>query len=95
MTVVRAVDNDKGDNGHVTYRVRQAGDDVISTSAMFVVDEQTGELVLGDVRSLDRELTAGYTVIVEARDHGQPPRTSITVVAVNVQDVNDNAPQVP
>ena len=34
-----------------------------------------------------------YTLKVVARDGGSPPRSSVTVVYMNVADVNDNQPQ--
>ncbi|XP_048187610.1 protocadherin alpha-1-like [Perognathus longimembris pacificus] len=42
--------------------------------------------------ALDREATAGYQVVVTARDGGSPPRWATASVWVEVADVNDNAP---
>ncbi|XP_048187609.1 protocadherin alpha-2-like [Perognathus longimembris pacificus] len=42
--------------------------------------------------ALDREATAGYQVVVTARDGGSPPRGATASVWVEVADVNDNAP---
>ncbi|XP_014382576.1 protocadherin gamma-A4-like [Alligator sinensis] len=43
-------------------------------------------------RDLDREQVADYNVTVTARDRGAPPLWSATTIAVQVSDVNDNAP---
>ena len=61
---------------------------------MFVVNELTGEVVLGPGGFLDRERAAIYRLSIEARDHGVPVRSAVTTVTLNVLDVNDNRPQV-
>lgn len=41
---------------------------------------------------MDRETTGSYSLHIRARDHGTPVRSSETVIAVEVLDINDNAP---
>ena len=42
---------------------------------------------------LDRETVDRYNLIIEAQDGGNPPKTGVLNVDVNIQDLNDNAPQ--
>ncbi|CAH0393155.1 unnamed protein product [Bemisia tabaci] len=41
---------------------------------------------------LDRETTAGYSLIIEALDGGSPPLRGSMTVNITIQDVNDNQP---
>ncbi|CAO2612757.1 DCHS2, partial [Lemmus lemmus] len=52
--------------------------------------QQGGALVL--LRALDREARARHKLVILASDHGCPPLSSTTVVAIEVMDVNDNPP---
>ncbi|OWF37310.1 protocadherin beta-3-like [Mizuhopecten yessoensis] len=42
---------------------------------------------------LDRETTSSYKVNVIARDGGEPPKTGVLEVIINVLDINDNRPR--
>ncbi|XP_060904161.1 protocadherin alpha-2-like isoform X13 [Labrus mixtus] len=42
---------------------------------------------------LDRENTSLYNVTIKATDEGSPPLSSVSVISVDVSDVNDNAPR--
>jgi hypothetical protein len=44
------------------------------------------------LKSLDYEKSRQYILTVQAKDKGEPPLSSSTVVKVNVTDHNDNAP---
>ena len=57
----------------------------------FQITSSTGQILL--TTPLDREVTNQYSLTVMARDHGTPPQSSTVTVIVNVDDVNDNAPQ--
>ncbi|XP_059589350.1 protocadherin gamma-A10-like [Alligator mississippiensis] len=78
-------DQDSGENGavtctipdHVPFRLQKSVDNYYS---------------LVTARDLDREQVADYNVTVTARDRGAPPLWSATTIAVQVSDVNDNAP---
>ena len=59
---------------------------------LFSVENNSGKVVT--LKSLDREFDgAEHEFVVEALDHGQPSRSSQTVVKVLVEDVNDEAPK--
>ncbi|XP_029393891.1 protocadherin-23 [Mus pahari] len=51
---------------------------------------QSGALVL--FRALDREASASHKLVLLASDHGCPPLSSTSVIAIEVLDINDNAP---
>ncbi|XP_059589337.1 protocadherin gamma-A4 isoform X10 [Alligator mississippiensis] len=78
-------DQDSGENGavtctipdHVPFRLQKSLDTYYT---------------LVTARDLDREQVADYNVTVTARDRGAPPLWSATTIAVQVSDVNDNAP---
>ena len=86
MLHVIAVDEDSGDNGKVTYIISSGNDE-----GLFELDYETG--VLSIVKPLDRERRTLYRINVTASDHGNPQRSVSQIIEVNVEDVNDNAPQ--
>lgn len=51
----------------------------------------TGQLLLA--ASLDYEKVQQYRLKIRAIDQGLPPRANETIVTINVQDINDNAPE--
>ncbi|KAG5855650.1 hypothetical protein ANANG_G00051360 [Anguilla anguilla] len=63
----------------VTYTLRSHGD-------VFSVDEQG---VVSTLRPLDKETQEWYTMAVEAIDSRTPPNTAVTMVSVQVEDVNE------
>ena len=83
---ILATDDDFGPNGEVEYRLRTPG------VTLFSVENNSGKVVT--LKSLDRESDGDeHEFVVEALDHGQPRRSSQTVVKVLVEDVNDEAPK--
>lgn len=82
---VTAKDPDKGQNGRVSYKfVRE------ESYESFDLDSITGLIRTKVV--FDREKAGRYTLIVEARDHGEEPKWSSCLVDVIINDKNDNAP---
>ncbi|GLH01450.1 Cadherin-related tumor suppressor, partial [Gryllus bimaculatus] len=80
-----ASDTDMGANGLVQYAITE-GD----------ADGKFGVFPDGFlyVRSaLDREDRDYYSLVVTARDHGDPARSSVVPVVIHVIDENDNAPE--
>uniref|UniRef100_A0AAR2J6I9 Cadherin domain-containing protein n=1 Tax=Pygocentrus nattereri TaxID=42514 RepID=A0AAR2J6I9_PYGNA len=84
VITVTATDRDSGENGKVTYRV-------VSTRDMFYIDSSNGTLFINQEAKFDSERPS-FLVVIEARDGGNPPLTTLTTVQVQVTDVNDNAP---
>ncbi|OQR76891.1 protocadherin Fat 4-like [Tropilaelaps mercedesae] len=88
LGVLRAVDEDKGQNGAVDYALLVAKDE---EQLPFTVDVHTGELWATGV--LNREAKASYLFQVLALDNGEVPRNSTVDVTVAVDDVNDERPK--
>ncbi|EPQ16978.1 Protocadherin beta-5 [Myotis brandtii] len=85
VVTVAARDSDAGTYGNVAYTLFQ-GDEVTQP---FVIDEITGEIRLK--RALDFETTQYYNVEIAATDGGG--LSGKCSVAIQVLDVNDNAPE--
>uniref|UniRef100_A0A8C8BUY8 Protocadherin Fat 1-like n=1 Tax=Oncorhynchus tshawytscha TaxID=74940 RepID=A0A8C8BUY8_ONCTS len=83
---VTAQDEDKGRDGEILYSIRDG-----SGLGIFTIDEETG--VIRTQELLDHETTPHYWLTVYATDGGVVPLSAFVEVYVEVQDVNDNAPQ--
>ncbi|CAH3873347.1 unnamed protein product [Pieris brassicae] len=82
----RAIDEDEGKNGLVTYTLLSA------TGPMntFAVNSQHGLVTL--LRPLDYENLVRHTLVISAKDSGSPQLADNLTLVVDVQDVNDNPP---
>ncbi|XP_047411777.1 protocadherin beta-5-like [Sciurus carolinensis] len=85
VLVVSAQDLDAGTHGSVAYTLFQGDED----SQPFVIDEIKGEIRLQ--KALDFEVTQHYNVEIVATDSGG--FSGKCTVAIEVVDVNDNAPE--
>lgn len=82
---VRAVDNDAGSNGTITYTLLSGEEDG------FRIDSSTG--VVTGHQKFDREVRKFYRFTVQAVDDGTPTGLSSTAdVVVEISDYNDNSP---
>ena len=80
---VLAVDEDDGLNGELQFSITRGAKNLFGIFP-------DGSVYLK--KALDREEIAFHSFTVEARDHGDPPRSSETTVLIYVTDDNDNAP---
>ncbi|XP_019389882.1 PREDICTED: protocadherin-23 [Crocodylus porosus] len=80
-----AIDMDTGSNGTLRYQITGG-----NVGAYFTLNDTSGKLLA--TRSLDREDTSNFTLIIECRDLGIPPRSSTTQLQITVLDENDNSP---
>uniref|UniRef100_A0A3Q2QUY0 Protocadherin-16 n=1 Tax=Fundulus heteroclitus TaxID=8078 RepID=A0A3Q2QUY0_FUNHE len=85
VITVTATDRDSGDNGKITYKV------ISSTQEGFYINPSNGTLFINHRAEFDPERPA-VDVVIEARDGGSPPLSTLTTVQVHISDVNDNAP---
>ncbi|XP_062259614.1 protocadherin-8-like [Platichthys flesus] len=87
---LNAEDPDEGINGEVVYGF---GNQVPSEiRQLFRVDRKTGRLTLES--PVDFESKNTYEFDVQATDMGPNPSPAICKIVVQVQDVNDNAPEI-
>lgn len=80
-----ATDADTGFNGKLVYAISSGNED-----GCFSIDTFTGDLHL--VCPVDREAKEFYILNITAYDLGMPQTSAWKFIAVNVVDVNDNAP---
>ncbi|XP_031414748.1 protocadherin-8 isoform X2 [Clupea harengus] len=87
---LNAVDPDEGLNGEVVYGF---GNQVPSEiRQLFKVDRKSGRLTLES--PIDYESKKTYEFDVQASDLGPNPSPTICKIIIQVQDVNDNAPDI-
>ncbi|KAG5837852.1 hypothetical protein ANANG_G00217420 [Anguilla anguilla] len=84
VVVISATDEDVGENARITYFLED-------NIPQFRIDPASGAITL--LTELDYEDQMTYTLAITARDNGIPQKSDTTYVEVNVNDVNDNAPQ--
>ncbi|XP_030000837.1 protocadherin beta-16-like [Sphaeramia orbicularis] len=87
VTTVTASDADQGSNGKVTYSITNRLDDV---RRLFIVNKDNGEITL--IGNIDFEQSRHFQVDVRASDDGG--LTDSSKVMIDVQDVNDNKPEI-
>ena len=83
---ITAVDADEPntDNSKITYEMSTS-----SHNKLFRIDSHSGDIMLN--ASL-REHVGNYTILITAKDHGDPQLYGTTILNVEVKDVNLNAP---
>ncbi|XP_063532868.1 cadherin-related tumor suppressor [Cydia strobilella] len=86
VMTVKAVDKDEGRNGYVEYFM--ASDHEVN--GYFSLGNVDG--ILRATGKLDRELKSSYMLSVTAKDRGDPPKVSKTMIEVKILDENDNSP---
>lgn len=90
VAIVEAVDNDQGTNGTVTYHFH---DDVEADyPGTFALDPSSGRVTTKT--KLDREAMPNCVIRVIARDQGVPPISATATINLELQDVNDNSPEI-
>ena len=87
---VQAFDADIGNNGLITYSFAPGTDSQITQ--VFDINSQNGRIYLKG--KLDYEKQVSYNLVIAARDGGENSQPALTTVIVNVQDLNDNSPQI-
>lgn len=74
-----------GKNAEITYQI-SSGD-----KTKFSINPTTG--LISTLATLDREQQQVYQLYVTAKDHGKPSQSSVALVTVTVEDLNDNTPR--
>ncbi|CAL1613005.1 unnamed protein product [Knipowitschia caucasica] len=81
VTRVLAMDADDGENARLSYSIQRGNE-----HAMFRMDWRTGELRTARRVSVKRDPLPRYELLIEVRDHGQPPLSSSASVQVLLVD---------
>lgn len=70
LTVI-ATDPDVGNNGSVTYFLKQCP--MKGGQPLFAIDRHMGLITTTQTNALDRETQSEYKILVQAKDRGSPP----------------------
>uniref|UniRef100_A0A3Q3JNN0 Cadherin domain-containing protein n=1 Tax=Monopterus albus TaxID=43700 RepID=A0A3Q3JNN0_MONAL len=89
---VKAHDSDTGQNARVSYLLIDTHLNGNPISTYISVNTESGAIQA--VRSFDFEQIKTIIIFVKGQDGGSPPLSSNTTVKINIQDQNDNPPQV-
>ncbi|KAJ8382635.1 hypothetical protein SKAU_G00034130 [Synaphobranchus kaupii] len=81
VTRIVAMDPDDGENARLSYSIHKGNE-----NGMFRMDWRTGELRTARRVSTKRDPHQLYDLLIEVRDHGQPPLSSTTSVIVMLVD---------
>ncbi|XP_058646272.1 protocadherin beta-16-like isoform X11 [Onychostoma macrolepis] len=92
ILTVKANDADWGPNAQLSYFLKDEDMRGAPLSSLVSVDSLTG--TIRAVKSFDFEQLKSFVFNVTARDGGSPPLSSEVTITINIQDQNDNAPQV-
>ncbi|KAM9834088.1 LOW QUALITY PROTEIN: protocadherin gamma-C5-like [Syngnathus typhle] len=87
---VKATDTDDGVNSEIKYYFgSRTLENVLST---FEINEKTGQIVLKG--ELDYESFASYLIDITAKDKGVPEMEGHCQLQLDIEDINDNAPEI-
>ncbi|XP_024139113.1 protocadherin gamma-A11 [Oryzias melastigma] len=89
---VKATDADWKQNARVSYILEDSSVNGVPVSSYVSVSADSG--VIHAVRSFDYEQIKDFRFCVKAQDGGSPPLSSNVSVNIQIQDQNDNPPQV-
>ncbi len=92
ILTLKANDADWGPNAQLSYFLKDEDMRGAPLSSLVSVDVLTG--TIRAVKSFDFEQLKSFAFNVTARDGGSPPLSSEVTITINIQDQNDNAPQV-
>ncbi|XP_062249018.1 protocadherin-10b isoform X2 [Platichthys flesus] len=81
VTRIVAMDADDGENARLSYSIQRGNE-----NGMFRMDWRTGELRTARRVSVKRDPHQLYDLLIEVRDHGQPPLSSSASVMVVLVD---------
>uniref|UniRef100_A0A3P9JRB7 Cadherin domain-containing protein n=1 Tax=Oryzias latipes TaxID=8090 RepID=A0A3P9JRB7_ORYLA len=89
---VKATDTDWKQNARVSYILEDSSVNGVLVSSYVSVSADSG--VIHAVRSFDYEQIKDFRFCIKAQDGGSPPLSSNVTVKIQIQDQNDNPPQV-
>ncbi|KAB0403527.1 hypothetical protein E2I00_005645 [Balaenoptera physalus] len=83
LTRVAAVDADDGENARLTYSIVRGNE-----MNLFRMDWRTGELRTARRVPAKRDPQRPYELVIEVRDHGQPPLSSTATLVVQLKKLS-------
>ncbi|CAH8565116.1 unnamed protein product [Heterobilharzia americana] len=92
---VKAIDMDIGQNSIINYSIKEIEPYLIDNQYnidLFHIDQMNGEIKLNKL--LDREKISQIILRIEAKDSGQPSKSTLTSVTILIDDINDNNPNI-
>ncbi|XP_038131584.1 protocadherin gamma-A6-like isoform X2 [Cyprinodon tularosa] len=89
---VKATDADWNQNARVFYMLEDSSVNGVPVSSYVSISADSG--VIHTVRSFDYEQIKDFQFRIKAQDGGSPPKSSNISVKIQIQDQNDNPPQV-
>uniref|UniRef100_A0A3P9L116 Cadherin domain-containing protein n=1 Tax=Oryzias latipes TaxID=8090 RepID=A0A3P9L116_ORYLA len=92
ISTVKATDADWKQSARVSYILEDSSVNGVPVSSYVSVSADSG--VIHAVRSFDYEQIKDFRFCVKAQDGGSPPLSSNVTVKIQIQDQNDNPPQV-
>ncbi|XP_073505776.1 protocadherin gamma-C5-like isoform X3 [Phyllobates terribilis] len=90
IIILNATDQDDGENGEILFSFD--GHTFESAREIFSLNEQNGEIYING--HLDFEEQSFYELSVKAVDKGLPKLKGHCIVQVEIEDVNDNRPEI-
>ncbi|XP_044007072.1 fat-like cadherin-related tumor suppressor homolog isoform X2 [Aphidius gifuensis] len=84
VAVVEATDPDENAGGEIEYILS----DSMDNEGYFKIDSLSG--TVRTIKSLDFEQRPVHTLVIIAKDHGEPSKTSEATLIIEVIDVNEN-----
>ncbi|KAM4036070.1 protocadherin gamma-C5-like isoform 25-T25 [Anomaloglossus baeobatrachus] len=87
---LNATDLDEGDNGEIEYSFEDHIGD--SIKKIFALNPKSG--VISIIGAIDHEESRSFELPVRARDRGVPEMEGNCIIQVEIDDVNDNAPEI-
>uniref|UniRef100_A0A8C5PKQ0 Cadherin domain-containing protein n=1 Tax=Leptobrachium leishanense TaxID=445787 RepID=A0A8C5PKQ0_9ANUR len=90
VLVLNATDLDEGTNGEVEYYFDHHTSE--SARKLFEINSQTGEIYV--IGTVDFEEQLFYELSVRAADKGSPKLEGSCLIQIEIEDVNDNAPEI-
>ncbi|XP_035681485.1 protein dachsous-like [Branchiostoma floridae] len=86
VATVTATDRDAGSNAEITYSM------TVAPVEGFYVDPRNGTIFTNKTIEINR-MQSTIQLVIEARDHGVPSLASVVAVRIQVNDINNHAPQ--
>ncbi|XP_061690864.1 protocadherin alpha-8-like [Syngnathoides biaculeatus] len=90
VITLNASDADDGLNGEIEFSLRSKGQDHVLD--LFEINPKTGRIYVKG--KIDYEANSAFEIHAQATDKGHPPMSTDCKVLVEVEDSNDNAPEI-